>query len=44
MAILLMEDVTTAETISSEVRDVLDSYADIMPESLLQKIPPCRGY
>ena len=40
MAIPLMEDVTTKETIPSEIKDVLDNYADIMPESLPQTLPP----
>ena len=43
MAIPLMEEVTTEETIPSEIKEVLDSYADIMPESLPQTLPPCRG-
>ena len=34
MATPLMEDVTTDETIPREIKDVLASYADIMPESL----------
>ena len=34
MAIPLIEDVTTEETIPSEIKDVLDNYAGIMPESL----------
>ena len=40
MAIPLMEEVTTEETIPTEIKDVLDSYADIMPESLPQTLPP----
>ena len=31
MAIPLMEEVTTEETIPSEIKEVLDNYADIMP-------------
>ena len=43
MAIPLMKEVTTEETISSEIKDVLDSYTDIMPEILPQTLPPRRG-
>ena len=43
MAIPLMEEMITEETVPSEIKDVLDSYADIMPESLLQALPPHRG-
>ena len=43
MAIPLMEEVTTKEPIPSKIKDVLDSYADIMPESLPQTLPPCQG-
>ena len=43
MAIPLMEEVTTEDTIPSEIKDVLDSYADIMSESLPQTLPPRRG-
>ena len=43
MAIPLMEEVTTEETIPSEIKDILNSYADIMPESLPQTLPPHRG-
>ena len=43
MAITLMEEITIEETIPSEIKDVLDSYADIMPESLPQTLPPRRG-
>ena len=35
MALPLMEEMTTEETVSNEIKDVLDSYADIMLESLL---------
>ncbi|XP_023519358.1 uncharacterized protein LOC111782791 [Cucurbita pepo subsp. pepo] len=38
-----MEEVTTEETIPSEIKEVLDSYADIIPESLPQTLPPRRG-
>ncbi|XP_022975335.1 uncharacterized protein LOC111474513 [Cucurbita maxima] len=38
-----MEEVTTEETIPDEIKEVLDSYADIMPESLPQTLPPRRG-
>ena len=38
-----MEEMTTEETIPSEIKDVLDSYADIMAESLPQTLPPRRG-
>ena len=38
-----MEEMITEETVSSQIKDVLDSYADIMPESLLQTLPPRRG-
>ena len=38
-----MEEITTKETVPSEIKDVLDSYADIMPESLPQTLPPLRG-
>ena len=43
MAIPLMEEITTEETVQSEIKDVLHSYADIMPESLPQTLPPHRG-
>ena len=43
MAIPLMEEVTTEKTIPSEIKDVLDSYADVMPERLPQTLPPRRG-
>ena len=43
MAIPLMEKVTTEETIPNEINEVLNSYADIMPESLPQTLPPRRG-
>ena len=43
MVIPLMEEVTTEETIPSEIKNVLDSYANIMLESLPQKLPPHRG-
>ena len=43
MAIPLTEEVTTEETIPSEIKDVQDSYANIMPESLPQTLPPRRG-
>ena len=38
-----MEDMTTDETIPSEIKDILASYADITPESLPQTLPPCQG-
>ena len=41
MAIPLMEEVTTEETIPSEIKEVLNSYADIMPESSPQTLPLC---
>ena len=34
MAIPLMEEMTTEETIPSEIKDVPDSYVDIIPENL----------
>ena len=43
MAIPLMERVTTEETIPSEIKEILDSYADIMPKSLPQTLSPRRG-
>ena len=43
IAIPLMEEVTTEDTISSEIKEVLNSYADIMPERLPQTLPPRRG-
>ena len=43
MAIPLMEEVTTEETILDEINEVLNSYADIMLESLPQTLPPRRG-
>ena len=43
MAIPQMEDMTTDETIPSEIKDILASYADITPESLPQTLPPCQG-
>ena len=43
VAKLLIEEVTTEETIPSEIKEVLDSYADIMPESLPQTLPPRWG-
>ena len=42
MAIPLMEEMTTEETIPIEIKDVLDSYVDIMPESLPQTLPSRR--
>ena len=33
---------TTEETIPSEIKEVLDNYADIMPKSLPQTVPPRR--
>ena len=38
-----MEEVTTDETIPSEIKDVLASYVDIMQESLPQTLPPRRS-
>ncbi|XP_022972955.1 uncharacterized protein LOC111471475 [Cucurbita maxima] len=43
MAIPLMEEATTEETIPNEIKEVLNSYVDIMPESLPQTLPPRRG-
>ena len=43
MAIPLMEEMTTKEIVPNEIKDVLDSYANIMPESLPQTLPPRRG-
>ena len=43
MTIPLMEEMATEKTVPSEIKDVLDSYADIMPESLPQTLPPRRG-
>ncbi|XP_023537935.1 uncharacterized protein LOC111798828 [Cucurbita pepo subsp. pepo] len=43
MAIPLMEEVTIEETILDEIKEVLNSYADIMPEGLPQTLPPRRG-
>ena len=43
MAIPLMEEMTTKGTVPSKIKEVLDSYADIMPESLPQTLPPRRG-
>ena len=43
MAIPLMEEVTTEETIPDEIKEVLNSYVDIMPKSLPQTLPPRRG-
>ena len=43
MAIPLMEEVTTEETIPDEIKEVLNSYADIMLESLPQTLTPRRG-
>ena len=43
MAIPLMEEVTTEETIPNKIKEVLNSYADIVPESLPQTLPPRRG-
>ena len=37
MAMPQMEDVTADETIQSEIKDVLASYADIMPKLLHHK-------
>ena len=34
---------STEETITSEIKDVLDNYANIMTESLPQTLPPRRG-
>ncbi|XP_022985147.1 uncharacterized protein LOC111483236 [Cucurbita maxima] len=34
---------TTEETVSIEIKEVLNSYVDIMPESLPQTLPPHRG-
>ena len=38
-----MEEVTTEETIPDEIKEVLNSYADIMLESLPQTLLPRRG-
>ena len=38
-----MEDVTADETILREIKDVLASYAHIMPKNLPQTLPPCQG-
>ena len=43
MTIPLMKEVTIKDTITSEIKDVLDSYANIMSESLPQTLPPRRG-
>ena len=43
MAIPLMEEVTSEETIPSEIKEVLNSYADIILGSLPQTLPPRRG-
>ena len=43
MAIPLMEEATTEETVPNEIKKVLNSYADIMPKSLPQTLPPRRG-
>ena len=43
MAIPLREEVNTEETFPDEIKEVLNSYADIMPESLPQTLPPHRG-
>ena len=42
MTIPLMEEMTTEKTIPSEIKNVLDSYADIIPESIPQTLPPRR--
>ncbi|XP_022992357.1 uncharacterized protein LOC111488689 [Cucurbita maxima] len=43
MAIPLIEEVTTEESIPSEIKEVLESYFNIMPESLPQALPPRQG-
>ncbi|XP_022966524.1 uncharacterized protein LOC111466178 [Cucurbita maxima] len=43
MAIQLMEVATTEETVPNEIKETLNIYADIMPESLPQTLPPRRG-
>ncbi|XP_022975706.1 uncharacterized protein LOC111475733, partial [Cucurbita maxima] len=43
IAIPLMEVTTTEETVPNEINEVLNDYADIMPESLPQTLPPRRG-
>ncbi|XP_023550586.1 uncharacterized protein LOC111808682 [Cucurbita pepo subsp. pepo] len=43
MAIPLIEEATTEETVPEEIKEVLDSYTDIMLESLPQTLPPRRG-
>ena len=43
MAIPLMEEMTIEEIVPSEIKYVLDSYADIMPGSVPQTLPPRRG-
>ena len=39
----MIEDVTTAEPIPSEVKNVLHSYVDIMPNSLPKTLHPHCG-
>ncbi|XP_022930069.1 uncharacterized protein LOC111436556 [Cucurbita moschata] len=43
MAIPLIEEATTEETVPEGIKEVLDSYTDIMPESLPQTLQPRRG-
>ncbi|XP_022972954.1 uncharacterized protein LOC111471473 [Cucurbita maxima] len=43
MVIPLMEVTTNEETVPNEINEVLNDYADIMPESLPQTLPPRQG-